>query len=282
MITRWTGISASQLPAFVENGIYKMPNLVFASNALFAVFAFLLPALVYAYLADPQPIKYLGGRAPGKGIQTFWVMLLALSLIFFISPLAEWLKQIDLGSASRELDEQRSKFLFAYMASGNAWTVVKSLFLIALLPALCEEVFFRGLLMKFGYSIFKKWWLAITVSALVFAAFHTSISEFVPIFIAGVILGTVYYLTSSLWMNILLHLVFNGLQLLLGIYTNPELEHSMTQTSTLIIIFCVAGLITAIGLYMLNRARTPLPNKWSIVLQPEPEEEWDMDKENEK
>jgi membrane protease YdiL (CAAX protease family) len=268
-----TGVGTDHLQAFLENGMYNYPNVIFVSNALFQV---LLPAIIYAYLSDPQPVKYLGGIAPGKKTQPFWVVILAIGLIFSISPLGTWLKEIDLGSTSKALDEQREKFIMSYLSSGNAWTILRSILLIAVVPAFCEEIFFRGVLMKFAHTLFKKWWLSIIISSLLFAAFHTSISEFVPIFLAGIILGSVYYLTSSIWMSILLHLLFNGLQVVLGVYSNPQMEKSLEQQGTLLGVFGVAAVVVVICLFMLNKARTPLPATWSVVKPEVKEQDWDM------
>jgi membrane protease YdiL (CAAX protease family) len=267
-----TGVGADQLQTFLEDGLYKYPNVIFVSNALFQVFTFLLPAIIYAYLADPQPVKYLGGTAPGKKIQPFWIIILAIGLIFFISPLGTWLKEIDLGATSKAIDEQREKMILSYLSAGNTWTVLRSILLIAVIPAFCEEIFFRGVLMKFAHALFKKWWVSILISSLLFAAFHTTISEFVPILIAGIILGTVYYLTSSIWMNILLHLLFNGLQVVFSMYSNPQLEKSLEQQGTLLSVFGVAALVVGVCLFMLHKARTPLSANWSVVMPEEKEQ----------
>lgn len=266
-----TGIGADQLQSFLKKDMFNYPNVIFVSNALFQVFTFLLPAITYAYLADPQPVKYLGGTASGKKIQPFWVAILAIGLIFFISPLGTWLKEIDLGATSKAIDEQREKMILSYLSSGNAWTTLRSILLIAIIPAFCEEIFFRGVLMKFTHTLFKKWWLSIIISSLLFAAFHTTISEFVPIFLAGIILGSVYYLTSSLWMSILLHLLFNGLQVVFGMYSNPQMEKSLEQQGTLLGVFGIAVVIVGACLFMLNKARTPLPANWSVVVSEEKE-----------
>jgi membrane protease YdiL (CAAX protease family) len=266
-----TGIGADQLQSFLKEGLFNYPNVIFVSNALFQVFTFLLPAIIFDFNADPKPVKYLGGKAPGKKIQPFWVVILAVGLIFFIAPLGTWLKEIDLGAASKAIDEQREKMILSYLSSGNAWTAIRSILLIAVIPAFCEEIFFRGVLMKFAHTLFKKWWLSIVVSSLLFAAFHTTISEFVPIFLAGIILGSVYYLTSSIWMNILLHLLFNGLQVLASMYSNPQMEKSLDQPGTLLSVFGVAIIVVGFCLFMLNKARTPLPGNWSVV-EPEVKE----------
>lgn len=260
------GIAPDQMARFVEQDMYRFPNIVFVSNALFQLTSFLIPALVFAYLADPSPRRYLGGVAPGRHIQIPVAILLAPCLIFALGPVAEGMKQLDLGNTSRALDEQRDKFIQAYLRSGSAWTTIKSILLIAVLPAFCEELFFRGLVMKFAYSFFRRWWLSVILSAAVFSFFHSSISEFLPIFLAGVVLGWVYYLTGSIWTSILLHLAFNATQALAAIYGSQELDTALDQPAAMLAVFGIATALTAAGLYILYRKRTPLPDGWSVAV----------------
>lgn len=259
------GVSSEHLAQFVENDIYKHPNVIFVSNALFQLFTFLLPAIVYAYLADPSPRQYLGIRPPGRKNQVAVVAVLALALIAALGPVADWLKHIDLGNKARELDRQRESFIMSYLSAGNAWDVLRSILLIALVPAVCEELFFRGVVFRFAQSLFRRWWLSVIVSALLFAAFHNTISEFVPIFLAGLVLGWVYYITSSIWMNILLHLLFNGLQVLAGVYADPALDKSLEAPGVVGGIFAAGTAVLLLCLFFLQRNRTPLPGDWSVV-----------------
>lgn len=263
------GVTSDNLTPFLENGIFQHPNALFISQAIFQLLGFLAPALIYAYLADPQPTAYLGMKKTTVTAQVLLVILLGISVVFFVAPLGTWLKELDLGSSSKTLDEQRDKFISAYLANSNALATIRNIFLIAVVPAICEEFFFRGLAMKFAHSFVPRWWFSIGLSALVFAAFHASISEFVPIFIAGIILGWVYYLTSSLWMPVLLHLLVNGIQALGSIYSSPAVEKSLDNNQTVLIIFIIATLLVITGLFLLIKKRTPLPRNWSIVVPEE-------------
>lgn len=277
-LTMTFGVSSEHMDAFMEGDLYKHPTAIFISNSIFQITAFLLPALIYAYLADPKPGAYLGLRQPSRSVHVFIALLLGVSLIFFVSPLGTWLKQLNLGETSKALDEQREKMINAYLSQSNGWATLRSVFLIAVIPAVCEEFFFRGLLMKFAHSLVPKWWFSIGVSAMIFAAFHTSISEFVPIFIAGILLGSVYYLTSSIWLNVLLHLVFNGIQVLGSVYSNPELDRSLENNTTVAILFCSATLLVAGLMLLLFKNRTALPANWSIFVPEEKNASWDFDK----
>ncbi|WP_118975354.1 type II CAAX endopeptidase family protein [Taibaiella koreensis] len=260
-----TGIGADQMDHFLEQDIYRYPNLIFVSNTLFQVFSFLVPALIYAYLADPSPRSYLGLVNPVRKIRIAGMLVLALGLLCFTGALAEWMAQLDLGKASQELDRQREGFINAYLSSGSVWSVLRNVALIALVPAICEELFFRGVIFKFAQSIFRRWWLSIGVSSILFTLFHASISEFLPIFIAGVVLGWVYYITGSLWMSILLHLLFNGIQALIGIYATPGMEKSLEGAGPTVIAFVIGAVLIAGCVFVLYRKRTPLPAGWNVA-----------------
>jgi len=92
------------------------------------------------------------------------------------------------------------------------------LFSIALLPAVCEEFFFRGFLMgalRGRYSDRG----AILTSAIVFGLFHVVVQDslflerLLPSTLMGVVLGWVCVRTGSLFPGMLLHVLHNGLTL---------------------------------------------------------------------
>jgi len=81
--------------------------------------------------------------------------------------------------------------------------------LLALTPALCEETFFRGLML----SGLRRWgpWAAIFITALLFGLLHGSIYRLLPTFILGLVLGYAVWRSGSLYCSILIHVLNNGL-----------------------------------------------------------------------
>lgn len=80
---------------------------------------------------------------------------------------------------------------------------------IALVPAVCEEIAFRGAL----FSCFRKLknkWIAILVVALFFGACHGSFYRMVPTAILGAAIGYVLVETDNLFYCILIHFVNNA------------------------------------------------------------------------
>ena len=83
-----------------------------------------------------------------------------------------------------------------------------------LIPPLCEETFFRGILFRgllnrFGLGV------ALGVTSVLFAYFHQTIVQTVLMVFLGCYFGTLVYLTGSLWSSVLAHAVNNLVVLLL-------------------------------------------------------------------
>ena len=77
----------------------------------------------------------------------------------------------------------------------NGWWFVVNLIGLAILPAIFEELLFRGIILK-GLKDYGKW-AAIFGSAGLFALLHGNIGQLIYPFILGVILGYIVYKTGN-------------------------------------------------------------------------------------
>ena len=81
---------------------------------------------------------------------------------------------------------------------------------IAVVPAVCEELFFRGTLLPMLQKRTGNWHLSIVVTAAVFSLMHLDIVGFLPRFLLGVMLGLVYYLCKgNMVMPVVMHTLNN-------------------------------------------------------------------------
>ena len=81
-------------------------------------------------------------------------------------------------------------------------------FCIAIIPAVCEELFFRGYLMQNIKENNSKFF-AIIISALLFSIIHLNPISFIYIFILGLYLGHIFYKTGSIIPAMILHFLNN-------------------------------------------------------------------------
>ena len=85
---------------------------------------------------------------------------------------------------------------------------------VTVLAPLCEEVFFRGILLKI-LSKFIKPHKALWIGGFIFAIAHQHFATLFPLMVLGYWLGLVYVRTNNLWVNIGIHSLFNGTNLAL-------------------------------------------------------------------
>jgi len=106
-----------------------------------------------------------------------------------------------------------------------------ALFNIALVPAICEEVLFRGYVMRAfenSWGIIK----AILVSGLVFGMFHLQLHNLLPLAALGVALALMTWLSGSIWPAVAAHFINNGGAVFLAT-SYPELAFGDMTRETL-------------------------------------------------
>jgi ABC-2 type transport system permease protein/sodium transport system permease protein len=140
-----------------------------------------------------------------------------------------------------------------------AWLVLCT----ALVPAICEELFFRGFLLS-SLRLRQTNRMAIFTSAAIFGAFHVIVTNgflferFLPTTFLGLLLGWLAIQTRSIYPGMLLHAVHNGLLLLMAYY-QPELSshgwgiEAATHLPTNWLIAAVAGSIAGVVLALKAR-----------------------------
>lgn len=234
-------------------------------QALMASGLFLLPSLLFAYLAHPRPAAYLGLRKPGKAIHWLLVPVAMVALMPAILQLGVLFGKLDMGPALKEMQEQNDRMMKALLNFSSPADFVKALLVMAILPAIGEELFFRGVIMRMIHWRVRKMVHVIILSALVFAMMHGNPQGFASIFISGIMLALIYYWTGSLWLSMLAHAVHNGLQIVL-IYAadgNATITN-MIESNSVPLSYLVTGLaIFSVAFYLLWKHRTPLPYDWS-------------------
>lgn len=128
-----------------------------------------------------------------------------------------------------------------------------SLFAIALMPALCEEVLFRGVLAR-GLATRFVPAIAIVVSALLFSAFHLSLVQAAPTFLLGLVYGYLTLAARSCVPAMIAHLVNNSLAILVAQDTPPWLAAAIGYDT--VVSASVALALTAMGLVIAIRGRS--------------------------
>lgn len=264
-------VTAADVLGLNENSPRKVVNAALLSQLLSAAGIFLFPSLLFAYFTHPRPGSYLGLVKPGKSLH--WILaplviIAATPLFLFI---AELMSQIDFGASAKQVQENNDRIMKGMLSMSDPLHLLASLVVMAVLPGISEELFFRGLLMRFAAKRAPSIAFPLIVSAVLFATMHSNPQGMVSIFLAGLLLGAIYYLTGSLWCSIIAHACYNGLQVLM-IYastSSPTLKAAADSNSVPISWLLVGTPLFALFLFLLWKNRTPLAANWSADYTPE-------------
>lgn len=142
--------------------------------------------------------------------------------------------------------------------------------LFAILPSVCEEFLFRGLIFN-GLRTRIKPASAIILGGFLFAIMHLSIQQFIYQFVLGIVLCAVTYLTGSILYSIILHFINNFLVVTL-IYANTvagnytSLQTTWTTTEIVLsILFMILTIVVIVLLFYFWNKKFP-PKKEEVVI----------------
>lgn len=240
---------------------------ILAIMVLTQVFSFLIPAVLFMRLVDPQPAKIFSFR---KIIPKdfWWTVLLSLGTILLMMGLSGILQHIEMGTTADKLQENRGMTEAAFYEMTTIPQFLLNLFIVALLPAVCEELFFRGVLQRLINTFLKRPLFSILLTAILFASMHGTIYNLIPIIVGGVILGWVYHITGNMWLNILLHFLNNGLQLLIVFITGASQENDLTPIYQALPIFAVGLVLVVLLIKTLRKKNIGFPENWGMHFKP--------------
>ena len=213
----WKGLTGRPLMSMASDMANpKYYNAIMAMQAVSTFFVFFLPVYIFAVICYRNPSKFIG-FSTRVNIRQVLLVIGILILTFPLSgALAELTRMIpipkDLEIKFKAMEATRAAQEAALININSFSRYIISMIVIGLLPGIFEEVCFRGGLQ----NIFTRWlkgpWFAILLTAVLFSAIHISYYGFLVRFALGFILGLVFYYSGSIWLSILFHFLFNGVQ----------------------------------------------------------------------
>ncbi|MBO4690276.1 MAG: CPBP family intramembrane metalloprotease [Paludibacteraceae bacterium] len=184
---------------------------------------FALPPILCAWIwsADHKPFTWLG---MDRGI-TRQTALLAIATMVCAIPSINLLADLNgrihlpacldsIEKILRSYEDAAAQLTERFLQADNIGTMVFNIILLALLPAMAEELTFRGTLQQIMANGPKsekaKVHVAIWVAAIVFSAIHMQFYGFLPRMLLGAMFGYAFVWTGSLWAPILMHFTNNA------------------------------------------------------------------------
>jgi membrane protease YdiL (CAAX protease family) len=177
----------------------------------------ILPPLLFAYLFSTNISRYLKiNRLP-----SLMILLLAGVSIFTILPFINWLSDINahmtfpnalagIGDWMKAKETQADQLTEVFLQVKTPGGLMLNLLVIALVPALGEELLFRGLLQRLLGEWTRNIHAGVILTAFIFSAIHLQFFGFLPRFMLGLMLGYLLEITQSLWVPVFAHFANNA------------------------------------------------------------------------
>lgn len=226
-----------------------------------AVGLFLLPPVIMVKLCCDGS---WGGNLMVSRRPRLLQLLVCVAAIIAASPLVTWLEDVNLQMSlpesmssienwMREREASAAKVVEKLTASPDPWNFAANLFVLAFLPGLCEEMFFRvGVQTRLfdDKTRIRGYW-AVALTAVLFSAFHLQFFGFLPRLALGVLLGIFLLLTGNVWYSVSAHFVNNMVVVTSAYLTARGVEMAQPQWigtwwAALISALATAGLVAVL------------------------------------
>jgi len=212
------GLSMTELSAIVTNTSHpRAIPILKIMQTMSATGTFIVPPFVLAYLFSTNSRQYLAlDRKPGS-----ISILVALVLMVVATPLINFLGEINsflhfpeflrgVEEWMKQAEAQAAELTKAFLKMDTTNEFLINIFMIALIPAIGEELLFRGVVQNLFLRWSKNVHVSVWTAAILFSALHMQFYGFLPRMILGGMLGYMLVWSGSLWLPIVAHFVNNA------------------------------------------------------------------------
>ena len=237
---------------------------------------FIIPPFIVAWFLHDRPSIFLQYRK----LPDLKSVLFVIAIISFSNPLINWLTEINSKLSLPEFmssveiwmqdsEKQANQVTEAFLSTSSLITVFSNIVMIAILPALGEELLFRGIVQQLIKKISGNAHAAIWISAAIFSALHMQFFGFLPRMVLGAMFGYMLEWSGTLWLPIIAHFVNNATAVIAyylmqkGLIGNgiDKTGTSSDGSSYLVLVSIIFLFVFFRALYLGSKPRLELENK---------------------
>ena len=212
------------------------PHLIKYFQILQTFGLFVVPPFIAARFLSKEPVRYLGFNKQPNTWSLFTVVVLIFASLPLINFLAQLNQNINLPEQFESLEqwlvnreENARQMTDQFLRARSLGALAINLLMVAVLPALGEELLFRGVVQK----IFTEWtrsvhW-GIVIAAFLFSAMHVQFYGLIPRMFLGILFGYLLVWSGSMWLPVLAHFVNNASAVVYYYFVQDETAFSSTD-----------------------------------------------------
>ncbi|MDO9634955.1 MAG: CPBP family intramembrane metalloprotease [Paludibacter sp.] len=247
---------------WVTGGDYSDVTALKLAQFLQSIGLFILPPFILAYLWSDNSSEYLQiNRSPDakSALLVIVMMVMAIPAINLLGELNHACRFPDFLSSLEtyliDLEKKAEELTNKMLMVSTVPELLVNVVLIAVVPAIGEELFFRGVIQKLLQERLKSH-AAVWITAFIFSTIHFQFFGFIPRLLLGALMGYLLVWTNNLWMPILAHFTNNAMAVVFFYLksmgkTSLDLEHIGSAETYIVGILSIV--IVAVLIFLFRR-----------------------------
>ena len=249
-------INPAQLTEILKDPVKAEKSLIIFISFLYPLFSFFIIPVSYLLFRNKAAVRLLWGT-PKIRLTPF---LFSILIIFTIVPLVGYLISLNQGvefpawmseaeDYFRESEEKAKTLTGSLLSSGQTKELIIAVILMAIIPGIVEEFFFRGIVQVQLQDVFKNPHYAIWLAAFLFSFFHFQFFGFLPRLVLGALLGYLFIWSKNILVPCAAHITNNLIAVMGAVYLGPDFFNN--QETGLKSVFFIIPSVILTGLLIL-------------------------------
>ena len=179
---------------------------------------FLIPALLAGLLFYGNTLEYISARRKPFSLTMILTVMVVLGAVPLINWLAEFNMNISLPDKLSGLEQrirstetEAEELMNLFLSDTSISRYLINLTMIAIVPALGEEFFFRGVIQRLFTEWTRNHHAGIIIASILFSFMHFQFLGFIPRILLGMLFGYMLVWTGSIWIPVMAHFVNNAI-----------------------------------------------------------------------
>ena len=236
-------------------------------NSITQIGVFGLTAFGFAFIiSNKKPIHYLKLRGGVPAFTYIIITLIAIISLPAMSYIITWNEGVhfpqfmsSIEAWMREKEDYVLKISSLMLSGDTMGILLANLLVMGIIPSLCEEFLFRGVIITWIKNHFGNIHVAVFLSAFIFSAMHLQFYGFVPRFLLGMYLGYLFIWTGSLLPCIIVHFINNAMTVVVSFLYNKQIINidydNFGNVGNNYLLLGISVVFTSILIYILRRKR---------------------------
>ena len=267
-------VNALQILEALKDPMHADRNLIILFSLFYSLFSFFIIPTTYLLLYNRNSVRFLWMSSKIRFTPLLLSMVIAFTIIPFTTILIKlnnsiefpiWLSELE--GYFKEGEENARQLTSALLYSGESNGLITAILIMAIVPGIVEELFFRGIVQRQLQDILKNSHYAILISAFLFSFFHFQFYGFIPRFILGGLLGYIFVWSGNIWYSCTAHVANNLIGVLGSYFLAPQFLNPVDGGFALIVfIFLSLGITVLTILYFKRIVRTKILTEEKLII----------------